>query len=550
MSTLSFIPMGGLGEIGKNMALVDFDGQAIMIDAGLMFPDDRHPGVDYIIPDFNMLVDKPDWLKGIFLTHGHEDHIGAIPYLLQRLDVPVYGTKLTLGFVKAKLEEFKLPFSPRLIEVDPKNKVILGPFEVEFIRVTHSIVDGCGLAITTPKGVVLHTGDFKIDPTPIDGVPIDLNRFADYGTKGVLLFMSDSTNVEREGYTLSEKVVGEEFDKIFPTAKKRIIVACFASNIHRVQQVIDAARKVGRKVCIMGRSMIRNTQVARDLGFMNIPAGILVQPDALKGLSPEEVVIITTGSQGEPMSSVTRMAMGEHKDISLRPGDLVLLSARTIPGNERAISNIINMLYRKGAEVLYEAVSEIHVSGHACREEQKIMLALVKPKYFIPVHGEYRHLVLHARLAQEVGVKYANTFIMENGEKWILEEGEPRLEKSGAGGTILVDGKHFADVGDVVLRDRRHLSQDGVVVALLTVDTAKCQMISGPDLVTRGFSETLPEELMAEAKEVIRKVIQEEIRGEVTDWESVKDAIRKSLQRFFSQKSSRRPMILPVIMEI
>ena len=300
----------------------------------------------------------------------------------------------------------------------------------------------------------------------------------------------------------------------------------------------------------MGRSMIRNTQVARDLGFMNIPAGILVQPDALKGLSPEEVVIITTGSQGEPMSSVTRMAMGEHKDISLRPGDLVLLSARTIPGNERAISNIINMLYRKGAEVLYEAVSEIHVSGHACREEQKIMLALVKPKYFIPVHGEYRHLVLHARLAQEVGVKYANTFIMENGEKWILEEGEPRLEKSGAGGTILVDGKHFADVGDVVLRDRRHLSQDGVVVALLTVDTAKCQMISGPDLVTRGFSETLPEELMAEAKEVIRKVIQEEIRGEVTDWESVKDAIRKSLQRFFSQKSSRRPMILPVIMEI
>ncbi|HVM32263.1 MAG TPA: ribonuclease J [bacterium] len=542
--------MGGLGEIGKNMALLDYDGQAIMIDAGLMFPDDRHPGVDYIIPDFNFLVENPGYLKGVFLTHGHEDHIGALPYLLQRLDVPVYGTKLTLGFVKAKLEEFRLPHAPRFVEVDPKDKVTLGPFEVEFIRVTHSIVDGCGFAITTPKGVVVHTGDFKIDPTPIDGVPIDLNRFAEYGTKGVLLFLSDSTNVEREGYTLSERVVGEEFDKIFPKAKKRIIVACFASNIHRVQQAVDAARKVGRKVCIMGRSMIRNTQVARDLGFMDIPAGMLVAPDALKGMDPSEVVIITTGSQGEPMSSVTRMAMGDHRDISLRPGDMVLLSARTIPGNERAISSIINLLYRRGAEVLYEAVSEIHVSGHACREEQKIMLALVKPKYFIPVHGEYRHLVLHARLAQEVGVKYANTFIMENGEKWVLGEGEPRLEKGFSGGTILVDGKHFADVGDVVLRDRRHLSQDGVVVALLTVDTSKGQIVGGPDLVTRGFTETLPEELLGEAKELMRKVVDEEVTDKATDWETVKETVRKALQRFFSQKSNRRPMILPVIMEI
>ncbi|MGH7739848.1 MAG: ribonuclease J [bacterium] len=550
MGTLSFIPLGGLGEIGKNMALLDYDGQALMIDAGLMFPDERHPGVDYIIPDFNLIVDRPGWLKGIFLTHGHEDHIGAIPYLLQRLDVPVYGTKLTLGFVKAKLEEFKLPNPPRLIEVDPKDKITLGPFEVEFIRVTHSIVDGCGLAITTPKGVVLHTGDFKIDPTPIDGVPIDLNRFAYYGTKGVLLFMSDSTNVEREGYTLSEKVVGEEFDKIFPKAKKRIIVACFASNIHRVQQAIDAAQKVGRKVCVMGRSMIRNTQVARDLGFMKIPPGVLVTPDVAKGLDPTEVVFVTTGSQGEPMSSVTRMAMGDHRDISLRPGDLVILSARTIPGNEKAISNIINLLYRRGAEVLYEAVSEIHVSGHACREEQKIMLSLVKPKYFIPVHGEYRHLVLHARLAQELGVKYANTFVMENGEKWMLDEGEPRLEKGAGGGTILVDGKHFADVGDVVLRDRKHLSQDGVVVALLTVDVNKAEVVGGPDLVTRGFSETLPEELLTEAKELMRKVLRDEIKDKVTDWESVKESIRKALQRFFSQKSSRRPMILPVIMEI
>lgn len=550
MGTLSFIPLGGLGEIGKNMALLDYDGQAVMIDAGLMFPDDRHPGVDYLIPDFNLLVERPGWLKAILLTHGHEDHIGAIPYILQKLNVPVYGTKLTLGFVKAKLEEFHLPEPPQFIEVDPKIRITLGPFEIEFIRVTHSIVDGCGLAITTPKGVVLHTGDFKIDPTPIDGVPIDLNRFAEYGSKGVLLFMSDSTNVEREGYTLSEKVVGEEFEKIFPKAKKRIIVACFASNIHRVQQVIEAARKVNRKVCIMGRSMIRNTQVARDLGFMHIPPSILIQPDALKGMDPDKVVIVTTGSQGEPMSSVTRMAMGDHKDISLRPGDLVLLSARTIPGNERAISNIINLLYRRGAEVLYEAVSEIHVSGHACREEQKIMMALVKPKYFIPVHGEYRHLVLHARLAQEMGVKFANTFIMENGEKWVLDEGEPTLEKGSFGGTILVDGKHVADVGEVVLRDRRHLSQDGVVVALVTVDTAKAQIVGGPDLVTRGFSESLSDELMDEAKEVIRKALLEEVKDKVTDWESVKETIRKSLQRFFSQRSHRRPVILPVIMEI
>jgi ribonuclease J len=398
--------------------------------------------------------------------------------------------------------------------------------------------------------VVLHTGDFKIDPTPVDGIPIDLNRFADYGSKGVLLFLSDSTNVEREGYTLSEKVVGEEFDKIFPKAKRRIIVACFASNIHRVQQVIDSAQKVNRKVCVMGRSMIRNTQVAQELGFMHIPPQVLITPEQLKGMDPREVVIVTTGSQGEPMSSVTRMSMGDHKDVDVQPGDLVILSARTIPGNERPISNIINMLYRRGAQVLYEAVSEIHVSGHACREEQKIMFSLVKPKYFIPVHGEYRHLVLHARLAEEMGMPPSNTFVLENGEKLVIDDSGERIEKEFSGGTILVDGKHIADVGEVVLRDRKHLSQDGVVVALVTVDAAKAQMVGKPDLVTRGFSESLPEELMNEAKELIRKVAEEEIKGKATDWNSIKEVIRKSLQKFFSQKSHRRPMILPVIMEI
>jgi ribonuclease J len=550
LSQLSFIPLGGLGEIGKNMALLEYEGQAVMIDAGLMFPDDRHPGVDYIIPDFNFLSEKPDRLKAVLLTHGHEDHIGAVPYILQKMNVPIYGTKLTLGFVKAKLEEFKLGFSPEFVEVDPKNPFDIGPFHIEFIRVTHSIVDGCGLAITTPLGVVIHTGDFKIDPTPIDGIPIDLNRFADYGSKGVLMLMSDSTNVEREGYTLSEKVVGEEFDRIFPKAKRRIIVACFASNIHRVQQVIEAAKKVGRKVCIMGRSMVRNTQVARDLGFMHVPSNILVQPDQLKGMDPQEVAIVTTGSQGEPMSSVSRMAMGDHKHVSILPDDLVILSARTIPGNERAISNIINLLYRRGAEVLYEAVSEIHVSGHACREEQKIMISLVKPKYFVPVHGEYRHLVLHTRLAEEMGISPDNTFVLENGEKLVVDGSGVHIEKELSGGTILVDGKHLADVGEVVLRDRLHLSQDGVVVALVTVDTAKGKIMGGPDLVTRGFTESLSDDLMNEARDLIRKTLEEEIHDKITDWFTVKETMRKSLQRFFSQKSNRRPMILPVIMEV
>ncbi len=550
MGELSFVPLGGLGEIGKNMALLEYDGQAVMIDAGLMFPDDLHPGVDYIIPDFNFLAENPERLKAVLLTHGHEDHIGAVPYLLQKINAPIYGTKLTLGFVKAKLEEFKLPSPPTFVEVDPKKPFDLGPFHVEFIRVTHSIVDGCGLAITTPAGVVIHTGDFKIDPTPIDGIPIDLNRFADYGSKGVLMLMSDSTNVEREGYTLSEKVVGEEFDRIFPKAKRRIIVACFASNIHRVQQVIESAKKVGRKVCIMGRSMVRNTQVARDLGFMHVPSNLLVQPDQLKGMDPRDLVIVTTGSQGEPMSSVSRMAMGDHKQVSIQPDDLVILSARTIPGNERAISNIINLLYRRGADVLYEAVSEIHVSGHACREEQKIMISLVKPKYFVPVHGEYRHLVLHARLAEELGIPPDNTFVLENGEKLVVDGADARIEKELSGGTILVDGKHLSDVGEVVLRDRLHLSQDGVVVALITVDTTKGKIVGGPDLVTRGFSESLSDSLMNEARDMIRTTLEAEIHDKITDWSTVKETMRKSLQKFFSQKSNRRPMIMPVIMEI
>jgi len=549
--SLSYLQLGGLGEIGKNMALLEYGDDAVMIDAGIMFPDEHHPGIDYIIPDFTEYIEKyPGRLKALLLTHGHEDHIGAIPYLLQKVHIPVYGTPLTIGFVRAKLDEVKPPKSPDLQVVNPKVPIDIGPFHIEFLRVTHSIVDGCGLAITTPAGVVVHTGDFKIDPTPIDGIPMDLNRFAEYGTKGVLLFMSDSTNVEREGYTLSEKVVGEEFEKIFPKGKKRIIVACFASNIHRVQQVVEAARKVNRKICIMGRSMVRNTQVARDLGYLKIPPEMIVQPEHLKGVAATDIVIVTTGSQGEPMSSVSRMAHGDHKFIDVQEGDLVLLSARTIPGNERAISRIINQLYKRGAEVLYEAVSEIHVSGHACKEEQKIILQLVKPKYFIPVHGEYRHLLLHARLAEEVGIPGDNIFILENGERITFEGDEVKIEDATSGGTILIDGKEFADVGDMVMRDRKHLSQDGIIVAIVNVDVKLGKVVGNPELVTRGFTETMPEALMEEAKQVIRGTLEHATKESVQDWGTVKESVRKSLFKFFVSKSQRRPMVLPIIMEV
>jgi ribonuclease J len=551
LPSLSFVPLGGFGEIGKNMALLEWDNQSIMIDAGLMFPDEHHPGIDYIIPDFNEYLEaKPGVLKAVFLTHGHEDHIGAVPYLLQKANVPVYGSPLTIGFVRAKLNEVRLPQPADLHVVEPGSTIEIGPFKVEFLRVTHSIVDGCGLAITTPAGVVIHTGDFKIDPTPVDGKQMDLNRFAEYGSKGVLMLMSDSTNVEREGYTLSEKVVGEEFDKIFPTAKQRIIVACFASNIHRVQQAVEAALKIGRKVCIMGRSMVRNTQVARELGYLDIPSDMIIQPEHLRGTKRSEVLIVTTGSQGEPMSSVSRMAHGDHKYIDVESGDLVLLSARTIPGNERAISSIINQLYRRGAEVLYEAVSEIHVSGHACREEQKILLQLVKPKYFVPVHGEYRHLLLHARLAEEVGIPENRIFLLENGERLTVEEDTCSIEEATTGGTILIDGKDFADVGEVVMRDRQHLSQDGVIVAIVNVDVKKRRIIGEPELVTRGFTENVSEVMMAEAKQVIRGTLEAVATDTVQDWGTVKEAVRKSLNKYFVGKSDRRPMVLPIIMEI
>lgn len=551
MTKLSFVPLGGFGEIGKNMALLEWGDDAVMIDAGLMFPDEHHPGIDYIIPDFTEYLEAhPGRLKAVLLTHGHEDHIGAVPYLLQKVDVPVYGSPLTLGFVNAKLGEVRLPHPADLRKVEPGSAIEVGPFRVEFIRVTHSIVDGCALAITTPAGVVIHTGDFKIDPTPIDNKPMDLNRFAEYGSRGVLMLMSDSTNVERSGYTLSERAVGEEFDRLFPKATGRIIVACFASNIHRVQQAVESARRVGRRVCIMGRSMVRNTQVAKDLGYLQIPAEMLIQPEHLRGTPASEVVLITTGSQGEPMSSISRMALGDHRYADVQEGDMVLLSARAIPGNERSISHIINQLYRRGAEVFYEAVSEIHVSGHACQEEQKLMLQLVHPKYFVPVHGEYRHLLMHARLAETVGVPEDRIFLLENGERLTIEEDGCDIQEATSGGTILIDGREFADVGEVVMRDRKHLSEDGIIVAIVTLDTKKCRVIGEPELVTKGFRETIAPEVLEEAKNVIRGTLEANTLGKDQDWGAVKETVRKSLLKFFVGKRDHRPMVLPVIMEI
>ncbi len=548
MEKLRFIPLGGLGEIGKNMALLEYHNHAIMIDAGLMFPDDQHFGIDYIIPDFNAYIDRPGYLKAILLTHAHEDHIGALPYLLQKVNVPIYGTKLTLGLVQSKLMEFSWIHDLVLKEVQPRKTYTIDVFRVEFIRVTHSIADSCGLAIQTPVGIVIHTGDFKIDSTPIDGITTDLSRFAEYGEKGVLLLLSDSTNVERKGISNSEKNVGEKFDNIFPNVQGKIIVTCFSSNIHRIQQVINSARKIGRKICILGRSMIRNTQVARELGYMHVPADQLILPENLQSVEDSQVVIITTGSQGEPMSSMMRMALDEHKDIKIHSGDLIIFSARTIPGNERAISRVINLLYKKGANVLYETISEIHATGHACQEEQKLMILMVKPKNFVPIHGEYRHLVLHAELAQSLGVP--KVFVVENGDQLELNSQMIQLHKGLPVGIMMVDRNNWSEIGEVVLRDRKQLSADGVVVAFVIVDTSTGNVISKPELITRGFSENSSEEIIQEARELILENFNQEKYSSETNWNHVKEALRKRLLKFFFRKSNRRPMILPIIIEI
>jgi ribonuclease J len=554
--SLSIIPLGGVGEIGLNMTVLEFGSDIIVVDAGLMFPDAEMLGVDIVIPDFSYLLENRDRVRGVLLTHAHEDHIGALPFLLRELSVPVYGTRLTLGFVKEKLREHGLDDKAELVTVKPRDVVTLGCFQVEFIRVTHSIVDGVGLGITTPVGRVVHTGDFKIDPTPVDGEVMDLRTFAEYGDKGTLVLLSDSTNAGKGGYTFSEKEVRRGLEDIFGRARGRIVVATFASNIHRVQQIIDVAVMFNRKVILNGKSMIANAQIALDLGYLKMPADTWLKIDALKNLEDDKVVMITTGSQGEPMSALSRMAVGEHKNFQIKKGDTIVLSSKMIPGNERGITSIINHLFKHGAEVFYEKVSEIHVSGHASKEELKLMLSLIKPRYFIPVHGEYRHLVYHAQLAKKVNIPEENIFIVENGEV---------MEFSGAGarrggivntGRIYIDGKTAgssveAGVDTVVLRDRMKLAHDGVVIVILGIEKISGNVVTGPDIVSRGFVfEDASQELLAEVKDVVLDTLTLMIPEAKGDWSLVSARVRSALKKFINKRMERRPMILPIIMEI
>jgi ribonuclease J len=548
---LNIIPLGGLGEIGLNLMAIQYGDDIIIIDCGLMFPEPSMLGIDLVIPDVTWLKERAHQVRGIFLTHGHEDHIGALPYVLPDLPVPLFGTALTLGFVREKLKEFHLDGDTEFTIVKPRQSVTVGCFTVEFIRVTHSIVDGCGLAIRTPEGIIVHTGDFKLDQTPVDGELTDLASFARYGEEGVLLFMADSTNVKREGYTISERTVGEAFQEIFPLCTGRIIVACFSSNIHRVQQVVEAAAATGRKVLLNGRSMLANVQIARELGYLHLPADILIDLKDLPKLPAHEVCIVSTGSQGEPMSSLTRIAMDDHKQIKLAAGDTVILSSRFIPGNEKTITDLINHLYRRGAEVYHEQVSEVHVSGHASQEELKLLLNLVKPQFFLPVHGEYRHLVRHNRLAQQVGIPAERCLLAENGDVLAISGGEACLVDKVAAGRVFVDGKGIGDVGEIVLKDRKHLSEDGMVVVIIGITQYNSQIIYGPDIVSRGFVfEDESQEYLEAARQVVTDKLAELNPEVLGNRDEVKQEVRQALRRFFKKTIERRPVILPLIMEM
>ena len=543
--------LGGLGEIGLNMAAFEYGEDIVIVDCGLMFPEPYMLGIDVVIPDISYLLERTDKIRAILLTHGHEDHIGALPYVLRDINPPIYGTALTLGFVKEKLKEYELDQKVDLRVVKPRQKVQLGEFEVEFIRVAHSIVDGCALAIGTPEGVVIHTGDFKLDQTPVDGELTDLATFSRYGEAGVLALFADSTNVEREGYTLSERLVGDAFDEIFPSCSGRVIVAAFSSNIHRVQQVVHAAEKSGRKVLLNGRSMIGNVQIARELGYLTIPDGLLIDLKELPRLPKEQVCMITTGSQGEPRSSLIRIAMDDHKQIKLERGDTVILSSRFIPGNEKTISDLMNHLYRRGAEVIHEKVSEVHVSGHASQEELKLLHNLVKPRFFVPVHGEYRHLVKHSQLAQKVGTPEERCILAVNGDVILFSNDEACIVDHVNSGRVFVDGKGVGDVGNVVLKDRKHLSEDGMVVVIIGINQVSGEIIYGPDIVSRGFVfEDDSQQYLEEARKVVLDTLALVNAEVLTDWSEVKLEVRRVLRRFFNKTIERRPVILPLILEM
>ena len=550
-SKLKIIPLGGLEEIGKNLTVFEYKEDIIVLDCGVAFPDEEMFGIDLVIPDMTYLYKNRDRVRAMVLTHGHEDHIGGIPYFLKEINVPIYGTALTLGILSKKLKEHGLLKQAKLMPVHPGDTVKLGEFRAEFIRVNHSIADAVAIALHTPAGVVVHTGDFKIDSTPIDGDIIDLARFGELGKKGVLALLSESTNVERSGFSMSEQKVGETFEEYFNGCDKRIIVATFASNVHRVQQIIDCAIRYGRKVAISGRSMESVVSAAVELGYIKNTKGTLIELSEINKFPPHKLVIITTGSQGEPLSALTRMANCDHKSVEISRGDLVIISASPIPGNEKYVARVIDELFKRGAEVIYKALADVHVSGHACQEELKIMLSMVKPKYFIPVHGEYRHLMQHAHLAHKIGVEEDNTFLLKLGQVLELDDRGAKVTTTVPAGKIFVDGLGVGDVGNIVIRDRKHLSEDGLIVVVVCIDSASKEIVSGPDVISRGFVYVREAEpLMENIKDIAYDAIEECNARKNNDWTALKNAIKNKLSQYLYEETKRSPMILPVIMDI
>ncbi len=549
---VKIIPLGGLLEIGKNITLYEYDGDMLLVDCGMAFPDEEMPGIDIVIPDFSYILENKDKIKGLVVTHGHEDHIGAIPYLLRDFNVPIYATRLTVGLIEGKLKEHRLLDSAHLNTVKPGEVVKLGKFDVEFIHVNHSIPDAVAFAIKTGAGTVVHMGDFKIDTTPIDDYVIDFGRFAELGKKGVLAMLADSTNAERPGYTSSERLVGGSFSNLFKKAEgRRIVVATFSSNIHRIQQIIDEAVRCNRKVAISGKSMLNVVNVASELGYLKVPKNVLIEIEALRNYPPEQTVIITTGSQGEPLSALHRMAFSEHRQVAIMPGDMIIISATPIPGNEKFVDKVVNELMKHGAEVVYERMYDVHVSGHACQEELKLMMSIVKPKFFIPVHGEQKHLIKHKMLAEEMGIPSDNIIIGINGSVIEVSKKNIKWAETVPAGRVFVDGLGVGDVGSIVLRDRKHLSDNGLIVVAVTIDKVTREVVAGPDIVSRGFVYVKEsEDLMNEINDVVCDVLERCYIHRIKDWTTIKTKIKDGVSRFLFTKTKRSPMVLPMIMEV
>lgn len=548
---LKIIPLGGLGEIGKNMTAFEYKDEIIVIDCGLAFPDEDLYGIDIVIPDVTYLIKNKEKVKGIFITHGHEDHIGGLPYILKQINVPVYGAKISLGLIEGKLKEHTMLSNCTLNMVEPGELIKLEQFKIEYIRNNHSIPDSCSIALHTPVGVVVHSGDFKVDFTPIDEKVMDLQRYAQLGKKGVLLLMADSTNALHKGYTMSEKTVGETLQNLFSKATGRIIVSTFASNIHRLQQIADCAMKYERKIAFSGRGMENISEVAISLGYLFIPEDMIISLGELKNYPDDKLTIVTTGSQGESMAALTRIAASTHRHIQIQEGDTVIISATPIPGNEKAVSNVVNDLIEKGANVIYKSIEDIHVSGHACEQELRLIQALLKPKFFIPVHGEYKHLITHVKIAQSMGIDKENTFILENGDIFELTKNKGEVTGKAPFGRVLVDGMGVGDIGNMVLRDRKNLAENGIITVVVAIDKRNRLIISGPDIVSRGFVYVRnSEELIEEVRKIVTNVVEKCLEKNITQWAEIKNNIRREVDNFVYTKMKRKPMILPVIVEL